>query len=125
MMLKRFLFCITAVGTMSLLLQHVPLFAKADVIDRIDIENLTKTDVQFTVKKAIVNGSGCLRPGQSDRDFYVQKVIDVVIIFERAAAKNGGCGGTGMARELWFRYKPPNETFKAKQHAGGYYVEHS
>jgi hypothetical protein len=124
-MISRFLFSIAAFAAMPLLLQYVPLLANAAVIDRIDIENHTKTDVQFTIKKAIVDGSGCLRPGQSDRDFYAQKVIDVVIIFERRPATNGGCGGTGTARELWFRYKPPNETFRAKEHAGGYYVERS
>ena len=108
------------------LLGYAALPARADVIDRIDIENHSNTDVQFELKKeGGLNGYGCLKPGQSDRDYYLRKVVDVVIVFQRSRAKNGGCGGTGMFKELWFRFKQPKETFKAMGDGPGYYVDRS
>ena len=113
------------ISAIVLLLGYARIPAHADVIDRIDIENHTNTDVQFELKKeGGLNGFGCLKPGQSDRDFYLRKVVDVVIVFQRTRAKNG-CGGTGMFKELWFRFKQPHETFKAMGDGPGYYVERS
>ena len=115
LMLKRMISIVSLGCALLVMLAIGARSAHADLIDRIDIENHSDTDVTFTIVKQHFNGSGCLKPGQSDQDHYIQKVNAVKIGFAANRGRGGSCGDPhgNIVRSFEFPFKGGRETFKA------------